>query len=419
MRRRARSWPWLAAAAVALVVTAACAGTDSGEPSRVLRVLMTDDWVTEPYVDAVREFERKHPNVRVHTEKELISAIPDMVRGGISSGNPPDVVQGHAHAGAGQQLAQPVDDLWGRHRLTPGEFLPGAVEDVTWGGRRYGLPLDTNAMVMIYNAEHFRAAGVDPPGSGTSFADLERMAQALTTPDGSRRGFMVDKSTWVSYGWIRANGGELMTVGADGRPTFTLDHPAVVETIAFLDRLVEWGWAWGPVGPDARSVDAYALFRSGASSMHTSGSWDWVKIRKDVPAGDFGVAVMPKGFTGSTAGTAMGGSSLWIPVGSKHRDLAFEFMLHLTSDRYALRFATEEGRLPARPRLFTDPYFQDPHLKVFIEQLGTAHPPKLGALHEADKAFEDALEQILREGADPADALRAAQHRAVASIGPS
>ncbi|MCA1690937.1 MAG: ABC transporter substrate-binding protein [Actinobacteria bacterium] len=410
---------WTFAAAVAVLVGSACTSSAPKGPSTVLRVMMTDDWVTAPYIDAVREFERRNPDVRVDTDKSPISKMPDFVRAGISSGAPPDVVQGHAHSGAGQGLAQPVDDLWTSHGLSPQEFLPGAVEDVTWGGRRYGLPLDSNAMVILYNAAHFRAAGLTPPGPTTSFADLERMAEALTTPDGSRRGLTVPIDNWVTYGWIRANGGELVTVEESGRPRFTFDDPAVVETIAFLDRLVERGLAFPPPGPDARSADAYALFRSGATSMYASGSWDLVKVGEEVANGEFGVALMPRGLTGNTSGTAMGGSSLWIPVGAKNRDLAFRFMMLLTTDPYSIRFAKEEGRLPVRPRLFGDPYFQTPQLKVFVEQLPTAHPPTLGALHDANQAFENALEQVLRGPASPAEALARAQATAVASVGPS
>ena len=411
---------WLVLAVLGLVATAltACSDSEPEGPTTVLRVMMTDDWVTPPYVDAVREFERQHPGVRIDTVKRSITRIPDEVRAGISSGGPPDVVQGHAHSGAGQGLAQEVDDLWRKYGLRPDEFLPGAVEDVKWGGRLYGLPLDSNAMVILYTADHFRAAGLQPPTADTSFADFERLAQALTTPDGSRRGLVIPLSSWVSYGWIKANGGELVEVDRSGRPRFTFDDPKVVEAVGFLDRLIEAGWAYGPAGPDAASADAYALFRSGAASMHASGSWDLVKVQKDVPAGHFGVALMPRGLSGTTSGTVMGGSSLWIPVGSRHRDLAFQFMMLLTSDRYALRLAKEEGRLPVRPRVLADPYFQSEDLRVFVEQLESAHPPILGALHEASLAFEQALSRVLRENADPAAALRAAQLEAVRSSAP-
>jgi ABC-type glycerol-3-phosphate transport system substrate-binding protein len=404
-------------AALALVTTA-CGDTGPTGPTTVLRVFMTDDWVTAPFVDSVREFERTHPRVRVDIDKGPIGRMADVVRAGISSGAPPDVVQGHAHTGAGQNLAQQVDDLWQKHKLSRDEYLPGSVADVTWGGRLYGVPLDSNAMALLYNMERFRAAGVDPPQPTMTFGEFERLAQALTSPDGSRRALVVPVDAWVTYGWIKANGGELLEVAGDNRPKFSFDHPAVVDTIAYLDHLVDAGWAFGPSGPDARSTDAYALFRSGAAAMYATGSWDLVRVLKEQPDGQFGVALMPRGLTGMTQGTAMGGSSLWIPRGSKHRELAFEFMLLLTSDPYALRLAKEEGRLPVRPRLFDDPYFKAPQLNVFVQQLATAHPPILGAMHDASEAFKEALVQVLREHADPATALKQAQARAVASLGP-
>ena len=405
-------------AAVALLA-GACGDGGQEESSTVLRVMMTDDWVTPPFTDAIREFERAHPKVRIDIDRGPIGKMADVVRAGISSGNPPDVVQGHAHTGAGQNLAEPVDDLWQRHRVDPSQFLPGAVEDVTWGGRRYGLPLDSNAMAILYNVDLFRAAGVAPPDPNMSFRDFERMARALTSADGTRRGLVVTVDSWVTYGWIKANGGELLKIGADGKASFSFNSPAVVDTLAFLGGMVDSGVAFGPVGQDARSVDAYALFRSGAVAMYASGSWDLVRILKEVPNGNYGVALMPRGLTGTTAGTAMGGSSLWIPRGSKHRDLAFEFMLLLTSDKYAIRFAKEEGRLPVRPSSLQDPYFADPQLKVFVQQLATAHPPTLGALHEASEAFNNALTKVLRERVSPAAALNEAQTRAVASVGGS
>ena len=100
--------------AVLLVLAAATVACGSGgpeQPTTLLRVLMTDDWVTMPFVDAVRSFERSHPTVRVVVEKGPISLLTDAVQAGISGGAPPDVVQGHAFSAAAQGLVQPLDDL--------------------------------------------------------------------------------------------------------------------------------------------------------------------------------------------------------------------------------------------------------------------------------------------------------------------
>jgi multiple sugar transport system substrate-binding protein len=401
----------LAASAVA------CGSGGAERPVTLLRVLMTDDWVTVPFVDAVRSFERDHPDVRVVIEKGPISLLTDAVRAGISSGAPPDVVQSHAFSAAGQGLAQPLDDLWAAH-LDDSEFFPGAVEDVTWAGHHYGVPLDTNALVLLYNAELLRRAGVAEPRPDMTFPEFEALAKALTSADGQRRGFVVTNSTWWAYGWIKANGGETVDFAGDGRPSLRLDSPQVVQTVSFLSGLIQKGYAFPPRAADSHTGDAVAYFATGAAAMHASGSWDLVTLRRALPNSDFRVALMPKG-PGGVAGSAMGGSSMWVPQGAEHRDLAFAFMTHVISDTNALRLAKEEGRLPVRPRVFEDPFFDDPSLRVIFEQLRTAHPPKLGAFDGPSEQFSAALEDVFRPGgADARKAMGDAQARALAILTP-
>ena len=371
-----------------------------------LRVLMTDDWVREPFLDAVRDFERVHPDVRVVVDKGAIRLQTDAVRAAISAGTPPDVVQGHAFAAGSQGLAQELDDLWARS-LDPDEFFPGAIQDVTWEGKRYGVPLDTNAMVLMYNVDHFRAAGLPDPSPSMTLDDFAHIAEALTPPDGSRRAIAIPTSGWWTYGWIRANGGEIVQVGPDGQAAITLDAPPVVGALSFLSGLINTRRAFPPKGSDSHSEDAFALFASGVASMHTSGSWDIANIRKNGVKINYRTTLMPTVLGG---GTAMGGSSLWVPKGSVHRELAFEFMTHLTSDIYALSFAQREGRLPVRTRVFKHPFFLDPDLQVFQEQLETAQPPLIGAFPAASDDFDVAIDSILRlNGKDPATALHDAQ----------
>lgn len=395
----------------------ACGSGGPEKPTTLLRVLMTDDWVTVPFVDAVRSFERDHPTVRVVIEKGPITLLTDAVRAGISGGAPPDVVQSHAFSAAGQGLAQPLDDLWAAH-LNEADFFPGAVEDVVWAGRKYGVPLDTNALVLLYNAEILRRAGVPEPRPDMTFAEFETLVQRLTSADGQRRGFVVPNSTWWTYGWIKANGGETVAIGNDGQVQLRLDSPEVVQTVSFLSGLIQKGYAFPPRAADSHNGDAVALFASGTVAIHASGSWDLVTLRRGLPGSDFRVALMPKGVTGAP-GSAMGGSSMWVPQGAEHRELAFEFMTHLISDANALRLAKEEGRLPARPRVFEDPFFADPALQVFLEQLRTAHPPKLGAFDGPAEQFSAALEDVFRPGgADARTAMRHAQAGALAVLRP-
>jgi multiple sugar transport system substrate-binding protein len=398
-------------ALIVALVAVSCSAATSPNPT-TLRVLMTNDWVTAPFLQAVRDFERTHDDVRIVVDKGPIRLQTDTVRAAISAHTPPDVVQGHAFSAASQGLAQPLDDLWEEH-LEVGEFFPGAVADVRWNDRMYGVPLDTNAMVLMYNVDHFREAGLPEPRPSMPMDEFARIAAALTTPDGTRRGLAIPISGWWTYGWIKAHGGEIVSLDQSGKAAVTLDAPPVVGALDFLAGLIKGRSAFPPQGSDSNST-AFQLFASGVASMHTSGSWDIAAMQKNAVQINYGTTLMPAMPGG---GTAMGGSSTWVPVGSEHRELAFEFMTHLASDRYALRFAEEEGRLPVRLRVFDDPYFQDRHLQVFLEQLKTAHPQLVSAFPQASVDYEIAIESILRvDGRDAAGALHDAQARTVAAL---
>lgn len=410
--RRARGRMVGVVAVLLALVAAGCGGNDSSPT--ILRVLMTDDWVTPPFVAAVRDFESSHPDVRVDVDKAPISHMLDDVTAAVKNGQPPDVVQAHAFSAAAQDLAEPLDDLWARDDpLKTSDFLPGAIDDVTWANHLYGVPLDTNALFLLYDGNQFDAAQVAPPGGGPfTFDGFEAAARALSAPDGSRRALAIPTSTWWTYGWIRAGGGDVLQVGADGKARLTLDDPKTVAALDYLRRLVQENLAFPPRAADSHSSDALALFRSGSSSTLATGTWDLTTVRKDPGGERFRSTLLPAGPGGG--GTVMGGSSMFVPKGSRHRDLAFEFMARLVSDTYAMRLAREQGRLPVRTALYADPYFRSPDLGAVIDQLPTATPFKLSAFPGPHDVFADAIDQVLRQGRPAAEVMADAQRRAQA-----
>ena len=421
-RRQGRQ-RWITAVVVALVIVlcGACSDDGGGTPEpRTLHVLMTDDWVTPPFLDAVRDFEAANEGVRVVVDKKPISTMLDDLASGNLGVSPPDVVQNHAFAAGSRGLARPVDDLWKKH-LKDSEYFPGALDDVMWAGRHYGVPLDTNALVMVYNADLLRAAGVTPPSgpSPMTFADFEALARAVTSPDGSRRAIGLGTSIFRTFGWVAAGGGSWLRLTPDGTPAFSVDSPETLEALSFMAGLVGQGLAFAPVPPGTGSASVYALFESGTTVFQATGSWDVARLRKSRPDVELGVLPMPRARVGPDVGTSLGGSSLFIPVQSKQADLAFDFMLHVTGDDYALRLAEEEGRLPARPRVYSDPFFDDPIQQTMLAELQVARPHKLDAFPIVLAALSAGIDQILREQKDPQATLADVQRQAVASLGTS
>lgn len=389
----------------------ACRSEAEQIPETTLRVLMTDDWGDTPaFLAAVRDFEDLHPGVRVEVSLESIRNMSRLIESQVEAGTPVDVVQWHAFAAGSAGWAEPLDDLWAEHGLEDSDFFSGAMADVVWDGRKYGVPLDTNALILLLRDENFAGAGLQG-FEPESFADLEEVAGALTSANGSQRALAIPTSGWRTFGWIQANGGDLLEIGPDGSPRFTLDDPDVIEALDFLGSLIRRGQAFAPVGANS-TADSLALFRSGAAAMYPSGSWDFAVLDEQMSGSDFSVAPMPGGVEGASAGSAMGGSSLFVPTGAAHRELAFQFMTMLTDNPYALRLAREEGRLPARIEIFENEFFQDQRFQVVREQLSTAQPLLLEAFPDAFEAYTDAVSSILTGEVDAAVALAEAQEQA-------
>jgi multiple sugar transport system substrate-binding protein len=402
-----RLWALLLLAGLA----SACASSSSppNDPV-VLRVIMADDWATAPVVrEVIDDFERDHEAVRVQVQGAPFSQIPDLVASGTSLEQPYDLAHWHAFAAAAAGLAEPLDEQWEEAGLTAEEYLPGAVEDVTWLGRRYGVPLDTNALVLLVNRDLLQQAGLTADDLRT--VDGFRAAAAEVTGSGAAEHAMsISASSWPAYGWIRAHGGDLLEVDPDtGEPTFTFDDPDTIAALDLIADLVAEGQAPPPFAPDL-ALDSVQSFAQGTLAMHATGSWDLPVIAR-ATGGELDVAVLPLPQQDpADPHTVLGGSSLFVPVGSPNADLAFELMLRLTEDDVALRLAEEEGRLPARARVFDEPLFRsDPLVAAFVDQLPYAEVMPLIAYPEVADVFREALEDTVSGRLTPAEAMERVQ----------
>ncbi len=126
-------------------------------------------------------FEQLHPDVDVQSvpvpyddlHQKLVTAVaggelPDLVRS--------DIIWVPELADLG--VLVPLDTDMPDFQSYADQMYPGPLATNLWDGHYYGLPLDTNTRVMMYNADTLAAAGLDAPPA--TFDDLTADAAKFT-----------------------------------------------------------------------------------------------------------------------------------------------------------------------------------------------------------------------------------------------
>ena len=180
------------------------------------------------------------------------------------------------------------------------------VQDMTFSGTKYGLPLYASAVGVWYNTQHYKKAGVSVP---TTFAEVEKANAAL-----AKAGIQ----PWLAggkYGWYVMRFFEWfleMTAGPTEHDKLrnvqtSWNTPSVVEAFAILQRWARNKWLPpGVMGLDPTQVEAQ--FAGGKGAMALDGQWiEQNIVQAKMPASHYGTFIPPTGrtplrFSGFTEG---------------------------------------------------------------------------------------------------------------------
>src|ERR1700704_3980378 len=109
-------------------------------------------------------------------------------------------------------------------------FFPAFMENSRTGGKTWGVPFQRSTIVLYYNKDAFKEAGLDPEKAPASWAEMQAFAEKLTKRDGSGNttqwGVQIPSSGfpyWLFQGLTTPAGGILMNE-AGGPPFY--DNPA-------------------------------------------------------------------------------------------------------------------------------------------------------------------------------------------------
>ena len=371
------------------------------------------------------EFAAANPNIRVNAVGVPSPDMTSRIQADAAAGRTPDeaqvvfdglaFVKDSLGAKALEDLV-PADELKADFDgMSPNGLKLGVID-----GKTYALPFTFSTPILFYNADLFKAAGLDPDKPPRTWAEVEQAAlqiQQKTKAHGFDAGVVGAAASgfdWMLQSVLLSSGGRTLS---EDRKTLTFAEPPALAAVSMLRHLHDAGvFNNNPSNTGIENMGAGQL----GMMLNTSA------LQRALIAGAQGkfelrAAPMP-GFGDKAAVPTNSGSGLVILASDPVKQrAAWELMKSLTSKRGYTIITSEIGYLPLRTDIVNDPaYLGDwvkahPLVQPNLDQLSrlqpwTAYP---GANYrQIEKTMMDAMEQAVFGGADVATTLKAAQQQA-------
>ena len=309
------------------------------------------------------------------------------------------------------------DELPGTDKAWTDGFYPAFMENSRTGGKTWGIPFQRSTVVMYYNKEAFKAAGLDPEVAPKDWAEQVEFAQKLTVRQGdnvSQWGIQIPSSGfpyWLFQALTTQNDVRLMNEAGDR--TFYAD-PKVAEALAYWRDLASKHKVHPPGIVEWGTTPRDFFERKVAMMWTTTGNLTNVRANAKFP---FGVAMLP---AGKRRGSPTGGGNLYVfkAASPAKREAAVKFAKFLTTPERAAQWGIDTGYVAVSPAAWETPKMKEyvagfPAAAVARDQLPYAVAEL--STHEnqrVTKALNDALQAVLTGKQEPQPALTAAQAEA-------
>jgi len=302
-------------------------------------------------------------------------------------------------------VSTPEDKAW------LDSFYPTLMENGRTAGKTWGIPFQRSTIVMYYNKDAFRAAGLDPEQPPATWDELVAAGKKLTKDDGSQWGIMIPSTGypyWM-FGALTMQNDQVLMNGAGDQTHF--DAAGTVGALEFWKDLgsthkvmpegtIEWG-----------TLRQNFLEGRTAIMWHSTGN---LRVVKDKAKFDFGVAMLP---ANKRRGTPTGGGNFYIfkQTSAEERVAAMKLIKFMTSAETSANWSMKTGYMGVSPAAYETEALQEyvkgfPYAAVARDQLEFA-TAELSTFQtgRVRKLLDDAIQAALTGAKTPAAALSEAQ----------
>ena len=306
-------------------------------------------------------------------------------------------------------IKTPDDQAWLR------SFYPGFMENSQTGGKTWGIPFQRSTIVLYYNKDAFKEAGLDPNRPPANWKEQVEYAQKLTKRDASGKvtqwGIQIPSSGfpyWLFQALAVQAGTNLMN--SAGTQTY-YDRPEVIEGLTYWIDLVN-KYKVHPEGIVEWGTTPKDFFEKKVAMMWTT-TGNLTNVRTNAKF-DFGVAMLP---AGKQRGSPTGGGNFYLFKKSTpaQREAAFKFIKWVTTPQRAAQWGIDTGYVAVRADAWSTPAMKTyvdgfPAAAVARDQLPYAKAEL--STHDnqrVTKALNDGLQAALTGTKTPEQAMKDAQ----------
>lgn len=379
--------------------------------------------VTKTIDQMAADFEKENPSIRIKPvyagtyQESIVKALT-----AFKSGQPPHLavlLSTDMFTLIDEGAIVPIDGLAGADgRQWLDGFYPAFMENSRTGGKTWGVPFQRSTIVMYWNKELFKEAGLDPDKAPQNWDELVSYAKKLTKTDASGNvstwGVKIPSSGfpyWLFQGLTTPNDTILMNEA--GTETY-FDKPGSIEALQYWVDLsakhkvmpggvIEWG-----------TTPKDFFERKAAIVWTTTGNLTNIRTNAQFP---FGVAMLP---AKKRRGSPTGGGNFYVfdKTSPEERQAAMKFIRWATQPQRAAQWSIATGYVAVTPAAWeTDEmkkYVQEvPQATVARDQLQYSVAEL--STHEnqrVTKALNDGLQAALTGSKSPADAMKDSQREA-------
>jgi multiple sugar transport system substrate-binding protein len=331
-----------------------------------------------------------------------VQIVTELIRA-IATGSVPDLVTIDspivASFSAQGTLTELTDRVAKSQHIKPAVYFKGPWASGQWRGKTYGIPRDANTLGLYYNADLFRAKGLDPDKPPQTWSQLREAAQKLTDPAKNVHGFgfcatQAEEGVfqWLPFLWQA------------GGSIDKLDQPEAAAALQYVAEMVQHDIA----SKDVINQSQYEVtntFMAGNTAIIQGGPWELPRMSKTAKF-DWRLAPLPVKDDKQIKADCLGGYDFVVPKGAAQVEGAFRF-IEFMSNPQVLNEGWKSGRIAPRE----DVVVQDPQWpQAYATYRGEMAYARPRGPHpqwpDISRPMQVALQQAITGARPAADALK-------------